>query len=371
VGIVNEYMREACLAVRAWVDSFDQGAAGMAVADLVLRDPTHEEPTLEVQLRELVSSELRYVLCTDASARTGGDPVTRDQQYGAKPDAGEELRHAAARLDQLTSISELSSGGVDRGWPADAATALHEASRVSELLADLVRYATGPVLDKLDHGSVVALPPAGTKDIPNQPAACHRETAETIARLLGEVGAKLEDLSGQVAHLRHTTNAVPAASQSDGPTLDTEVVLEWRMLGMVNESRFHIRVFRPSGELPVVVMGDMGDNHSQSITNAVEEVAAVVAAELLGGAAHDSFRWVQVSPPGQFRGPYSDSGVIQAVRFEKPYERPRWRQLTHNELEQLVGGAVRIWHASDYTAAAMTERGVPILHPRSNATGRT
>ncbi|MEV4262479.1 hypothetical protein [Kribbella sp. NPDC049584] len=345
----------------------------MTVADLVLRDPHHEEPTLELQLRELVSSELRYVLCTDASARAGGDPVTRDQQYGAKPDAGEELRHAAARLDQLTSISELSWGGVDRGWPADAATALHEASRVSELLADLVRYATGPVLDNLDHGSVVALPPAGTKDVPNQPAlaACHRETIETIAGLLGEVAAKLEDLSGQVSYLQHTTNAVPGASQYDGPTLATEVVLEWRMLGMVNESRFHVRVFRPSGELPVVVMGDMSDNHSQSITNAVEEVAAVVAAELLGGAAHDSLRWVQVSPPGRFRGPHSDSGVIQAVRFEKPYRRPHWQQLTHGELEQLAGGAVRIWHASDYTVAAMTKRGIPILHPRPTATGPT
>ena len=370
---MNEYLREACLAVRAWVDSFDQGGAGAAIADLVLRDPRHEEPTLGLQLRELVSNELRYVLCTDASARSGGDAVSRDQQYGAKPDAGEELRHAAARLDQLTSISELSSGGVDRGWPADAATALHEASRVSELLADIVRYATGPVLDKLDHGSVVALPPAGTKDVPNQPAvaACHRETAETIAGLLGEVAAKLEDLSGQVSFLRHTTNAVPGASQCDGPTLDKEVVLAWRMLGMVNESRFHIRVFRPSGELPVVVMGDMRDNHSQSITNVVEEVAAVVAAELLGGAAHDSVQWVQVSPPGEFRGPYSDSGVIQAVRFEKPYGRPRWRQLTHDELVQLVGGAVRIWHASEYTVASMTERGVPILHPKPNATART
>src|SRR4051794_30627496 len=117
-------MREVSLAARAWVDSFDQGSAGMTVCDLVLRDPYQEEPTLELRLKELVAAELRYVLRTDASARTGGAPVTRDHRYGAKPDAGEELRHAAARLDQLTSISELSSGGVDRGWPADAATAL-------------------------------------------------------------------------------------------------------------------------------------------------------------------------------------------------------------------------------------------------------
>ena len=363
--IVNDYMREVKLAARVWVDSFDQGSAGMNVADLVLRDPYDAETTLELQLRELVSSELRYVLCTDASSRAGGDPVTRDHHYGAKPDAGEELRHAAARLDQLTSISELSSGGVDRGWPADAATALHEASRVSELLAELVRYATGPVLDNLDRGIVVALPTAGAKDVQNQPAvaAYHRGAAETIAGLLGEASAKLEELSEQIAHLQNATNAVPGASQLDGPTLDTEVVLAWRMPGMVNESRFHIRVFRPSDELPVVVMGNMGDNHSQSITNAAAEVAAVVAEELLGGAAHDSVRWVQVHPPGQFLGPNSESGMIQAVRFEQPYRRPRWRHQTHDELEELVGGAVRIWHSSDYTVPVMTERGIPILHP--------
>jgi hypothetical protein len=366
-GTVNDHMREVNLAARAWVDSFDQGSAGMTVTDLVLRDPYQEEPALELQLRELVSSELRYVLRTDAAARAGGDPVTRDDYYGAKPDAGEELRHAAARLDQLTSISELSSGGVDRGWPADAATALHEASRVSELLADLVAYATGPLLDNLDRGSVVALADAGAKDVPNQPtiAAYHRGMAEAIAGLLGEAAVKLEELSGQIAQLQHTANAVPGASRHDGPTLDTEVVLEWRMPGMVNESRFHVRVFRPSGELPVVVIGEMGDNRSQSITNVIAEVAAVVAEDLLGGAAHDSFRWVQVNPPGQFLGPDSESGVIQAVQFEEPHGRPQWRNHTHAELEQLAGSAVRTWHSSDYTVAVMIKRGVPIVHPEA------
>lgn len=357
-------MRDLYLAARAWVDSFDQGGSGRAVTGLMLRDPDHVEPTVELQLRELVSSELTYVLRIDAAARAGGDPVTRDD-YGAKPDAGEELRHAAARLDQLTSINELSLGGVDRGWPADAATALHEASRASHLVADLVTYITWPVLDNLDRGTVVAVPSAGVKDVPNQAAvaACHRETAETIARLLGEAAMKLEELSGQIAHLQYTTTALPGASQHDGPTLDTEVVLQWRMPCMVNESRFHIRVFRPSGERPVVVMGDMGDNRSQSITNVVEVVAAVVAEELLGGATYDSFQWVQIEPPGRFHGPASESGVIQAVKFESPYGRPRLQHLTQDELEQLAGGAVHMWHSSGYTVAVMTKRGVPILHP--------
>jgi hypothetical protein len=270
-------------------------------------------------------------------------------------------------LDQLTSTGELSSSGVDRGWPADAAAVVHEASRVSELLADLVTYATGRVTENLSQGRVVALPAAGAKDVPNQAAiaASHQGSAETIAGLLGEAAAKLQELSGQIAQLQHTTTAVPGTSQHDGPTLDSEVVLEWRMPGKANECRFHIRVFRPAGELPVVVMGDMGDNHSQSITNAVEEVAAVVAEEMLDGADHDAIRWVQLYPPGQFHGPDSESGLIQAVRFEKPYGAPGWRYLTHEELEELAGGEVRSWHSRDYTVPVMTNRGVPILHPET------
>ncbi|MGY4770350.1 hypothetical protein ACXC9Q_25845 (plasmid) [Kribbella sp. CWNU-51] len=330
---MNDYMREVSSAARAWSDSFDQGSAGMNVTDLVVRDPYDEEPPLELQLRELVSSELRYVLRADAAARAGADPVTRDSHYAAEPDAGEELRHAATRLDQLTNSGEFLLSGIDRGWPADAAAALHEASRVSELLADLVTSAVGPVTDNLSQGSVVALPAAGAKDVPNQAAvaANHRGAAETIAGLLGEAATKLQELSGQIAQLQHTTTAVPGASQHDGPTLHSEVVLEWRMPDKFNESRFHIRVFRPAGELPVVVMGDMGDNHSQSITNAVEEVAAVVAEELLDGAAHDAFRWVQLYPPGQFHGLDSESGQIRAVRFERPYGAPKWRYRTHAE----------------------------------------
>jgi hypothetical protein len=359
---VNDDLRDLGIVARAWVDSIDQGGAGKPVADLVLRDADHEDPALALQLRELVGSELRYVLRNDAAARTGGDAVTRDE-YGAKPDAGEELRHAAARLDQLTSISELSSGGVERGWPADAAMALHEASRVSDLLAELVPYLTWPVLDNLDRGAVVALPAAEAKTVPDQSvlSADHRGTADAVARLLAEAAAQLEGLANRVAQLRYTANALPGASQHDGPTLDTEVVLEWRMPCLVNESRFHIRVFRPPGELPVVVMGEMGDNRSQSITTVVEVVAAVVADELLGGTPYDAVRWVQFEPPGQFHGPRSESGVIRSVQFGEPH--PRRRKLTSDELEQLAGGAVRTWHSSDYTVATMRERGVPVLHP--------
>jgi hypothetical protein len=181
---------------------------------------------------------LRYILRVDAAARVGGGPVTRDLYRGAKPDAGEELRYVAARLDQLSSLSELSSGGVDRGWPADAARALREAARAGQLLADLVTYTTGRVLDSLGSGSVVALPTVGSNGVPNQlaVAACHRGSGETIVGVLGDAAVRLAELSEQIARLQHTTNAAPGAGRDDGPTLDSEAVLERRLPGMVNRA---------------------------------------------------------------------------------------------------------------------------------------
>jgi hypothetical protein len=315
-------------------------------------------------LTEFASDELGYVLGMDASARSGGAPVARDHNQGAPPDAGEELRHAAVRLDQLTSVSEFSLGGVERGWPADAAAALHEASRVSELLVELVSQATGPVLDNLDRGTLaVSSPPGGANSLNR--SAHQRGMTETIAALLGEAAARLRDLSEQTANLQHTVCVGAGAGHEDGPTLAGEIVLQWRLPGMANESRFHVRVFRRSGEPPVVVIGELGDNHSQSITNTIGEVAAVVAEYLLGGGSDDSHQWVQLEPPGKFSDPDSVFGVIQAVTFEEPYGRPQWRRLTHEELEQLVGGPVRTWHVSNYTVARMAERGVPVMRPEA------
>ena len=359
-------MREVSSAAQGWADSFDQGSAGINIPDLVIRDPYDEEPLLELPLQELVSNELHYVLRADTAARDNTAPATRGL-FGDEPDTGEALRHAAARLDQLTSTAEIYGSGIDRGWPADAAAALHETSRLSDLLAELVTYATGPVTDNLSKGRVVALPAPGATDVPNQSAAAdgHRQTAETIASLLTDAAAKLQDLSGQIAQLQHTTTAVPGADQNDGPTLATEAVLEWRMPGYSNECRFHIRVFRPAGQLPVVMMGQMGDHRSQSIMNCVEEVAAVVSELLLNGATHNTIRWVQQFPPGTVDGPRSEAGLIQTVVFGKPYGSPDWSFTTHDQVEELAGGPVRRWHSSDYTVATMTQRGIPILHPET------
>jgi hypothetical protein len=45
---------------------------------------------------------------------------------------------------------------------------------------------------------------------------------------------------------------------------------------------------RPSGAVPVVVIGQLADGQFDSIINQAEELAAIVAEVLLDGAAYDS-----------------------------------------------------------------------------------
>jgi hypothetical protein len=105
----------------------------------------------------------------------------------------------------------------------------------------------------------------------------------------------------------------------------------------------------------------MTDNHSGSITNEVEEVAATIAAVLLAGAAHDSVTWVQLYPDEALS--ISQSADLKLVRFESPFHSPAWRNLSYEELEEMVGGEIRTWHVKDYTVRTMPQRGVQILRP--------
>jgi hypothetical protein len=268
---MSDYMRELSTAAQAWSDSFDQGSAGIEMVDLVLEDHYDEEPRLALPLRELVSTELRYLLAVDAAARTASRPVARGRH---SPEDGEVLRYAATRLELLTNGGgELAAEGVDQGWPGPAADVLAEAVRASEALAGLITYAVGRVTTNLSEGGLVALPGEGAKSMPNQAAVAeeHMSSAVDIAAQLDRASSQILALSSAIARLQHTgTAAALGAKPDDGPTLDTEAVLEYRLPGKSNTARFHVRVFRPTVGQPVVILGDMADNHSDSITNSVE-----------------------------------------------------------------------------------------------------
>uniref|UniRef100_UPI003F497D93 hypothetical protein n=1 Tax=Amycolatopsis sp. CA-096443 TaxID=3239919 RepID=UPI003F497D93 len=358
---MSEYMREASAAVRAWIDSFDAAGAGIPMVDLTLRDRYEKTEPVTVELRELTSDDFRYLLECDAASRAGSGPV---EHHGRSVEPGDVLRYAAGRLEMLTN-SRGFSHDINLRWPSNAADVLAETSRASGALAELVELAATGVLDDLRKGALVALSPAdGPHVVPDQAAvaADYTEAANAMIELLREVTTELEKLSGAVGQLQHTSTAI-GTTEADGPTLVAEAVLEYKLPGMSNTGRFHVRVFHPADAKPLVLLGDMADNHSTSVTNSVEEIAATVAEELLDGAAWDSVAWVQFYAPGRYAA--VSTGMTQLIEFAGPFEGPVWRGIGHDRLEELAGGPVKTWHAKDHTLTTLTARGVSVLRPET------
>ncbi|MEU3627857.1 hypothetical protein BS329_40160 [Amycolatopsis coloradensis] len=358
---MSEYMREASAALRSWIDSFDAAGTGIPMVDLVLRDRYDEQEPLTVQLAELTSDDFRYLLEYDAAARAGTGPV---EHHGHSVEPGDDLRYAAARLEMLTNSRSMSYK-VDLRRPGNAASVLAETSRACDALAGMVEHATGGVLDDLRGGALVALSHAdGPHIVPDQAetAEDYGTAAGAMVDLLREATAELAKLADAIGQLQHTSTAI-GATPADGPTLATEVVLEHKTAGAVNTGRYHVRVYRPENAKPVVLIGDMDDNHSASITNCVEQVAATIAEELLGGAAWDSVTWVQFYAPGRFAAP--TTGLIQLVDFTGPFAGPVWRGIGHDRLEELAGGPVKSWHAKDHNVTALAKHGAAVLRPKS------
>uniref|UniRef100_UPI003F4918A2 hypothetical protein n=1 Tax=Amycolatopsis sp. CA-096443 TaxID=3239919 RepID=UPI003F4918A2 len=358
---MTDYMGELAAALGSWLNSQDLGSAGVRMVDLHVSDRCGEHPAMDVQLQELTCDNLRYVLEVDAAARADGDPVAHHRDV---VEPGDELRFAAARLEQLTNPLGFAHDA-DLGWPATAAAVLTEIARASAALEQLVELGTEKILKGLRGGALVALPwGAGPREVPNQATVADTQArlAESAAALLRQTAATAGALAEQVAALQVTSTAAGDGA-ADGPTLAGEAVLQVRLPGKFNEGRYHVRVFQPPNQKPVVVIGQLADNQSGSITNQAEELAATVAETLLDGAASDAVTWVLAYPDGLFGG--TGRGDIEAVRFTKPFAEPEWEFPDHDRLEALAGGPVKRWHASTYTVGHLAAAGVRVLTPDS------
>ncbi|MET9260275.1 hypothetical protein [Amycolatopsis sp. NPDC004079] len=358
---MTDYMGELASALASWLNSQDLGSAGVPMVDLRLSDRCGEHPTLEAELQERVADDLSYLLQVDAAARADGDPIAHRQDV---VEPGDELRFAAARLEQLTSTFGLPHEP-DLGWPQTAAAVLTEIARASAALEQLTKLGTEKIVRGLRDGALVALPSGdGPREVPNQAAVADDQArlAESAAALLGQTTATTSALAEQITALQITSTAAGDGAD-DGPTLVGEAVLQVRLLGMFSEGRYHVRVFQPQGRKPVVVIGQLADNQSDSITNQAEELAATVAESMLGGAASDAVTWVLAYPDGLFGG--TGRGEVEAVCFTKPFAEPSWDFLDHDRLEALAGGPVKRWHASTYTVGHLAAAGVHVLTPDS------
>lgn len=356
---MSNYMAELSAALNAWLTSQDRGSAGVRMVDLQLRDHYDEQPPVEVELQELTADNLRYVLAVDAAAaQPDGVPTAHHHD---EVEAGDELRFAAARLERLTNPFGFIRES-DLGWPSTAAAVLTEIARASSALQTLVGEGTEKIIQGLRRGSLVALPHGdGPRSIPDQAAIANDQAqlAAAAADLLGQASAAVTALAEQVAALRVTSTATGEGAV-DGSTLVQEAILLITLRGSFNEGRYHARVFQPRQGNRLVLISQLADNHSGSITNRVEILAKTIAAAMLDGAASEEVNWALVYPDGLFG---ESRGTLQEVRFNGLFTRPGFGGLTQDRLETLAGGPVKRWHTSNYTLPLLTGAGVPVLTP--------
>ena len=325
-----------------------------------------DDPPLDpVQLYEIPAASLGKLLEADSAARAGLAP-------GAD-DASAELAYAAARLNYLLSLG-LEQSVRCSGWPQprDASEAFGELARLTEQVSALVGQADCVIGRELRDGRLTPASTAAT----GQGGGRAASTAELEKRLhqpataaragLDQAAAQLRRLQLRAGEMRRTMQAA-IAGPSDGPTLSRQYLVRCKPLGW--SAVYHVRIFQPPRQRPLVLIGELGDSHSTSITNGAEAIASAVAEHILRTRDENAAVWVQYDPAEQFFYPpgaddssdhastFGREDEVQLLSFMPGFANVGWQRIDHGKLEQLAGGPVRRWHVYDYTIAAVTIAG--------------
>ena len=166
------------------------------------------------------------------------------------------------------------------------------------------------------------------------------------------------------------------AATSDAISLGAQYLVNCSPLAWT--ACYHVRVFRPQGQRPLVILGELGDNHSTHLNNAIEAVAATVSEHLLGACDPDAVTWVQYEPTEEFYSRYDQDDNADAASYGREDQAyviefaagfatmTRRQRAGHDQLQRLAGGSVRRWHVYDYTMANVTADGAqPVSLPTS------
>ncbi|MFG1996079.1 hypothetical protein ACGFJ7_39500 [Actinoplanes sp. NPDC048988] len=126
----------------------------------------------------------------------------------------------------------------------------------------------------------------------------------------------------------------------------------------------HLRLFRPAGRKPVVLIGELADYHAPGL---LEDPGAYLAElrERVPLIAAESPEWAHYLPAEY--AAYSErhetrldleraAGDADSVRLVSADL--SLAELSLEALAEMVGGPVRRWHAADYSAAVLTGLGV-------------
>lgn len=326
-----------------------------------------DDPPLDpVPMYESPAGELWRLLDADAAARAGDAPAGGDEADG--------IRYAGARLRYLLDGPVRTSG-----WPqpGDAAEALGELARLAEMASALAGQADKVLGRELRAGRVTPVPSAGTgrAAAPAGAAARIHGSAAAVMTALGEAAAQLRRMQMRAGDLRRTMRAAVAGT-ADGPSLRDQYLVRCSPIGWT--ASYHVRVFEPAGQRPLVIIGELGDSNSTHLNNAIEAVAAMVSDHLLGIRDPGAVTWVQYEPAEEFYSSYVEDDDADTARYDREDEAhviefapgyttmTRNKKASHDDIEQLAGGPVRRWHVYDYTIAAVTADGAkPVSLPSS------
>lgn len=341
-------------ALRRWIEVQDT-AAQVAMVHLHVRSSWDSNDGSEpVILHELPVLELTELLDEDATARVG-------KALTGTHDSG--IRYSASRMAYLERPRyhrHLEGRGLAE--PLFAAELFSEVTRLAAAAAELVTDSGAALGRGLATGRLIETARDESAGVAEQLA----DKVERLRTILEEDVASLSaDIQGLVGQI-HNEAATVCAGTFDGPTLIEQAVLVYALPRTHGPGRYHVRVYAPTVETRLVVLGDLTDNRSTSLTNGIDEVAKIVSHKLLGDIASDRIIWATYDAAGQF-GYSRESGSERDMCWISSFTDPdalsgfRLGPCTHEELETLAGGPVRRWHVRDYTSDLVHEEGARML----------
>jgi hypothetical protein len=141
--------------------------------------------------------------------------------------------------------------------------------------------------------------------------------------------------------------------------------LRWRSPEWFGQGAYYVRAYRPeSGDLPVIIIADTGNDPAASSTNRFGEIA-VLAAEAITGIPQIGLEdlgkiatWVDCIPAhGSFGETYYEMslGSTGSGRYS-----PTSRYLRHAEVEELVKSQVESLTFEDCAPTRLRKRGVRV-----------